>query len=351
MTACSAKEAEVWRSHLATAIQTQSKAVASQSSNVLPLHSSLTAEMKSIGLAFGKPGSFVRRMSVHRTATVGPTTDMNQVIIKNTQASKYIPTKNVETLQIIPRSQSVLTPSHVQTLTPRRTDRIKLEAQLADVWSPKLPFPGMTPRRTEQLRGSANHVMRKLSMASITSTFYSSKRHESNTSMTKLHREAEGLKLGSSSGRSSRRENAKPARLDLSEILPADFDLKDHPNKKRKNALRTLTMTMERPFSPLLGLGSEGMAMRRAQSVRDRRPIDINIAPCMTSTERFPGAEPHESLLVPRNRPPVQPENRSTPLADPNPGPVYTVQTENALRAPQQSEGSRSKHRLRKFFV
>lgn len=90
LTGCSIVEAQVWRDHLSSRIETQTQAVAQGLSNVFELHSPLLSEMRSIGKAFGKPGSFVKRMSVHRTATVGPTTDLNQVIIKNTQAVKEV---------------------------------------------------------------------------------------------------------------------------------------------------------------------------------------------------------------------------------------------------------------------
>lgn len=59
-------------------------------------------------------------------------------------------------------------------LAPARSERARLEAFLADVWSREiLPFPGMTTRaRSEHLvRTSASTVMRKLSVASITSSF------------------------------------------------------------------------------------------------------------------------------------------------------------------------------------
>lgn len=271
MTACSAVEAEVWRHNLAQVISVQTAAVASGRSHVIQLQSPLVHEMKSIGAAFGKPGSFVRRMSVHRSQTVGPTTDLNQVIIKNTQAIKdAIGNVAGGSSHVLPRSQSVATPSHVQTLAPRRNDRAKLETLLADVWSPPLPYPGMTMRRSEQLRGSANQVIRKLSMASITSTFYSSKRRGSHTNMTKLQKDADSSRM--TLGRENAQENMRPTRLPLSQLLPADFDLREQPSKqKRRNALRALTMTMERPFSPLLGSAAESSELKHSQSVREHR--------------------------------------------------------------------------------
>lgn len=321
ITACSIVESQVWREHLARRIETQTSAVAQGLSNVFELQSPLLSDMRSIGKAFGKPGSFVKRMSVHRTATVGPTTDLNQVIIKNTQAVKEAldtSSSNASASSLhIPRSQSVVTPSHVQTLAPRRADRARLEALLSDVWTKHLlPWPGMTIGRSEQIRGSANHVIRKFSMASITSNFSSSKRSASYTSIAgsrcgkedfpplPTHRHPPSSTSGSSStsnsninismskskypsSKSRHHTSMKPppARLPLSDLLPADFDLQDkfpsrHGGGKR-SALRAFTMTMERPFSPLLA--STGTAsgnrpcsvasLRRTQSVTSAVPV------------------------------------------------------------------------------
>lgn len=74
----------------------------------------------------------------------------------------------------INRSQSLLTTnSRTPVLAPSRGERVRLEALLADVWSREdLPFPGITNRsRSEHLvRSSATTVMRKLSVANITSS-------------------------------------------------------------------------------------------------------------------------------------------------------------------------------------
>jgi hypothetical protein len=297
LTGCSIVEAQVWRDHLSSRIETQTQAVAQGLSNVFELHSPLLSEMRSIGKAFGKPGSFVKRMSVHRTTTVGPTTDLNQVIIKNTQAVKEVldissSNSSASTLQI-PRSQSVATPSHVQTLAPRRADRGRLEALLNDVWTKHLlPYPGMTVGRSEQIRGSANHVMRKFSMASITSNFSSSKRSASNTSIAGSRSGKEDIpplprhphpSSSASSSSGSRYHSSKPrhgyakpqpARLPLADLLPADFELQDQfPSRGKRSAFRAFTMTMERPFSPLLAAAEDrptsSTGLRRTQSVRD----------------------------------------------------------------------------------
>ncbi|KAF2766170.1 Dbl homology domain-containing protein [Teratosphaeria nubilosa] len=276
-TACSAQEQDMWRQQLVGRIGAQTHAVASGATNIFELHSPIIVEMRSIGKAFGKPGTFVEQMSVHRTATVGPTTDLNQVVIKNTQAVKEaLDTTSTASLPI-GRSQTVATPSHVQTLAPRRADRVRLEALLSDVWTKEiLPYPGMAPRRTDPIRASANHVMRKFSMASIASNFSSSKRNASYTSVCSSMKDLV-LKEDvppQSKARSSDTRQRRPARQPLVDFhnapeafLPEDFDLRDSV-KHKKSALRTLTMTMERPFTPLLG-ENKPSGLRRTQSVRE----------------------------------------------------------------------------------
>ena len=299
MTACSAVEADVWRQQISKQIETQAQALSEGSSNVFELHSPLTAELRSVGKAFGKPGSFVRRMSVHRTATVGPTTDLNQVIIKNTQAAKEAIENSSHTSLQIPRSQSVATPSHVQTLAPRRADRVRLEGLLSDVWTKDLlPYPGMTPRRSDPLRAGANHVIRKFSMASITSNFSSSKRTASYTSISQSRGKEDmppPSKITKSMGSRENHRNAKPTRPPLVDFhnapeafLPTDFELQDPAAKRKKSALRTFTMTMERPFSPLLGNESKPSGLRRAQSVRDVGEVIRPPAPTVQLEEEKP---------------------------------------------------------------
>ena len=284
LTACSMVEAQAWRREMDDRIVEQGRAAADGLSNVFELQSPLVGEMRSVGKAFGKPGSFVRRMSVHRTATVGPTTDLNQVIIKNTRAVKEaLDNSSNSTLQI-PRSQSVVTPSHVQTLAPRRADRVRLESLLSDVWSKdQLPYPGMQPRLSDPIRASANHVIRKFSMASITSNFTSSKRSASYTSVAGAKKEdmpppkPRTLVRGAASyGKAS---CPPPRPVDFHNapeaFLPADFELKDSGAKRKRSALRAMTLTMERPFSPLIGNDPGPLGLKRAQSVKDAKIADL----------------------------------------------------------------------------
>jgi len=274
-TACSAPEQNVWRRRLTDRIAAQAQAVSEGETNIFELQSPIISEMRSIGKAFGKPGNFVEQMSssVHRTATVGPMTDLNQVVIKNTQAVKEALDNRSTASLPIGRSQTVATPSHVQTLAPRRADRVRIEALLSDVWTKdQLPYPGMAPRRTDDLRASANHVMRKFSMASIASNFSSSKRSASYTSVNQVFKEdmPPPTKAKRPEPRPCR-PSSRPPLVDFHNapeaFLPEDFELRDH-GKQKRSALRTLTLTMERPFSPLLG-ENKSAGLRRTQSVHD----------------------------------------------------------------------------------
>lgn len=316
MTACSTMEADVWRKQLGSKIETQTQAVAEGVSSAFELQSPLTSEMRSVGKAFGKPGSFVRRMSVHRAATVGPNTDLNQVIIKNTQAVKEAVDNASNTSLQIPRSQSVATPSHVQTLAPRRADRIRLESLLSDVWTRGLlPYPGMQPRLSDPIRAQANHVIRKFSMASITSNFSSSKRSASYTSISQSSRKEE--MPPPRKHKTLRRDPPGPSKSHRPPLvdfhnapeafLPADFELQVPAAKRKKSAFRTLTMTMERPFSPLLGNDAKNQSgsLHRAQSVQDvhQKPA-TPIPPTETMVEEKQPAQPIYSVVQERAKTP-----------------------------------------------
>lgn len=121
-----------------------------------------------------RSGTVARRISIHRATTIGPKSPLCQVVLKNTSALKD--SLNHSNLRLgIHRSQSLITTNvRLPVLAPARSERARLENLLADVWSRDiLPFPGITGRgRSEHLmRASASSVMRKLSVASITSSF------------------------------------------------------------------------------------------------------------------------------------------------------------------------------------
>ncbi|QDS70678.1 hypothetical protein FKW77_001305 [Venturia effusa] len=169
MSACSDEEEEQWKRQIRIRIDTETRDVVEGLASPFV---SVPLDLKSLGPAFEANGSFSRRKSIHRAATLGTKTNLHQVIIKNTHAQRPGNNDSDSSLPVL-RSQSHLSSGHVPTLAPRRAERIRLETVLSDVWSRDvLPYPGMMSRRPDNpIRASANSVMRKLSMASIASNF------------------------------------------------------------------------------------------------------------------------------------------------------------------------------------
>lgn len=171
MTACSPKEGQEWRGRL------EHSAASEDSRAADPMgFCALSLNIKSLGTVFGKPGTIARRISIHRATTVGPKSSLCQVVLRNTSLEKETGGPSSGSSKHGPqRSLSLLgPPNRVSLLTPSRSERARLEGLLSDVWTREvLPFPGMTVRgRGEHLvRSGASSMMRKLSVASIASTF------------------------------------------------------------------------------------------------------------------------------------------------------------------------------------
>lgn len=181
--ACSAREEEQWKSSLLKHSTKETQMQKEDQTTLPPLFFILSLDIQSLGYVFGLPGTLTYRISIQRAATVGPRTGACRVIIKNTHALK----DHCDSPSLAPnsmsRSQSLLSTNRVLILAPKRADRIRMEYALTDVWTRDLlPYPGMNPNRGEHLiRTSANSVMRKLSRASLTTSF--SKRSTSNASL------------------------------------------------------------------------------------------------------------------------------------------------------------------------
>lgn len=218
----------------------------------------------------------MRRLSIHRTATLGPHSEPNQVIIKHTEALKEQSNNSSTSSLPIPRSQSVTTPSHVPTLAPLRQERMKLEGMLADVWSKdSLPYPGMGLRRSEySFRDAKDDLMRKLSIASIASNF--SKRSIS-------HAVVNSVQGGSSKPAKPNKNRAEASRVKRAPLidfhnapgafLPEDFELQDPRSRPGKGLnLRTFTMTgYDRPRSPFFfGQENKDPELKRSKSVKQQ---------------------------------------------------------------------------------
>ncbi|KAF2638323.1 hypothetical protein P280DRAFT_404969 [Massarina eburnea CBS 473.64] len=256
LSACSSQEEEVWKKQLRQRIVCETHDFVEGQSTMQDMFSSLSLDIKSIGPVFGHADSLVRRMSVHRAATLGSKQNTTQVIIKNTQAQKSPEQPPTFAPNLVARSQSHLSANHIPTLAPRRGERLRLEAALEDVWTKDiLPYPGLGNRRMEnQIRASANSVMRKLSMASIASNF--SRRSPSFSSMSNARSEdsfgskVHKISQGNLRARSAAERRPAPAVVDFhnapAAFLPTDFELQDVRPSSRRRRLANRAVGTER---------------------------------------------------------------------------------------------------------
>jgi hypothetical protein len=256
LSACSSQEEETWKMQLRERIVCETQDFVEGQPNMQEMFSSLSLDIKSLGPVFGHADSLVRRMSVHRAATLGAKTNTSQVIIKNTQAQKLPDAPPAFSPNIVTRSHSLMSANHVSTLAPRRADRIRLEAILEDVWTKDvLPFPGMSSRRVEsQIRASANSMMRKLSMASIASNF--SRRSPSFSSMSNTRSEdsfgsrVHKMSHGNLQAKPTNDRRPAPAVVDFhtapAAFLPTDFEIKDVRPSSRRRRLANRAVGLER---------------------------------------------------------------------------------------------------------
>ena len=191
LSACSSQEEEQWRNHL---LDLSSKAGRTQP-NDEPLnlgHSILGPHLKSIGNVPGHPGTPTQGLSVQRAATVASRPNRVQVVIKNTYALKEGANPSVlQSARIARLRSSLSTNNRMPVLSPKRTDRVRIEQDMTKVWTKELlPFPGMT---VNAKRVSATSVIRKFSKISIASSF--SKRSVSHANIHKTNHEHCSRKL------------------------------------------------------------------------------------------------------------------------------------------------------------
>lgn len=287
--ACSSIETIAWRDQISGRIAVEAQHVAEGHGVPLDIHSPLVEDVRSIGNTYGKAGDFTGRMPVHRTATLGPKAEINQVIIRNTQAAKDS-FENPSTSSLpMPRSQSVTTPRNIPDLMARRNDRIHLEQVLADIWTRyALPYPGLGSRRAEyNFRASANSVIRKLSIASIASNISKRSMSYASISQSSIHEAKPPPKRPKPMSRStapcgSAMSQGRKPLVDFHNaplaFLPEDFELKDPTKKPSKfgGGLRALTMTMDRPRSPFFAAAENKVPeVKRAKSVRHETTNDM----------------------------------------------------------------------------
>ncbi|KAI9824694.1 MAG: hypothetical protein M1826_007272 [Phylliscum demangeonii] len=173
LSACSGREEDAWTSALLHRSLAESHAGDDMPAKAPNLLSLLALDIKAIGLSFGQPGTLAQRISIQRASTVSAKPAATQVVIKNTHAFKDGPDSHALPSAAVNRSQSLLSTARVPVLAARRADRIRLENALAELWTrDAIPYPGMGARRGEYfIKASASSVMRKLSIASIASTF------------------------------------------------------------------------------------------------------------------------------------------------------------------------------------
>ncbi|RMZ87530.1 hypothetical protein DV736_g5238, partial [Chaetothyriales sp. CBS 134916] len=169
LSACSATEEEQWTKGLRGELDTNLKA---ESQTVNPT-TTLTLELKSVGAIYSHQGTLARRLSIQRAATVGNRVSICQVIVRNTNSPEELHDFRPPWTSAINRSQSHLSANRIVVLAPKRSERVRLEASLSDIWTKdKLPYPGMLASRGGQIiRASAGSLVRKLSFASIHAPF------------------------------------------------------------------------------------------------------------------------------------------------------------------------------------
>lgn len=264
-------EEEQWRKHLHQRNVMEDLDSTPSTRNSYDICESLTLDLKPLGTVYGQATTLARRISIHRAATLVAKSHMHQVIIKHTESAEYSTYSSSTSSLPLARSKSIASAGHIPVLAPRRSERIHLEATLSEVWTHELlPYPGM--KSDNPFKASANHMMRKLSMASLsssfskrTSTFISNSRPPRPDSRSRPRTPIE-FAMDISRRRSSRsplKQSAKPVQTSKpasvnsypsgpavnfhenpDKFLPPDFELKDprliKPPRK-KLTVRTMT--------------------------------------------------------------------------------------------------------------
>lgn len=132
-------------------------------------------DLRSVGVVFTSQKSLSRESSVQRATTVIGRSNISHVIIRNTHNTHdpQEPRDTAWSSSPINRSQSHMNTKRIPVLEPKRSERIRLENSISDIWTrERLPFPGMIGSRGGQIiRASAGSLARKLSLASIHTPF------------------------------------------------------------------------------------------------------------------------------------------------------------------------------------
>ncbi|EXJ92670.1 hypothetical protein A1O3_01222 [Capronia epimyces CBS 606.96] len=170
LSACSAAEEEVWKDGM----QGKGSGVRRTQELSTDTPSCIGLDLKSTGTVYGPQSSTLsRHPSVQRAATVGNRSNICQVIVRNTHNLHDLHEFRQAPSSSMNRSQSHMASNRIVVLSPKRSERARLESALSDVWTKdKLAFPGMIGSRGGQIiRASAGTLVRKLSLASIHAPF------------------------------------------------------------------------------------------------------------------------------------------------------------------------------------
>ena len=261
MTACSASEEEAWRNSVQARIRAETKEPSNDQQCLWDELRLLTLNIRPVAPAFDQRLDSSKQKSIQRAATVGSSTNISRVMIKNTQSQRGLADEQSAKTLAIGRSQSVFPTKHIPTLVPRRIDRVRLEMALSDIWTRDVvPYPGMLSRRSEtSIRASANLMMRKLSMASITSGF--TKRSTSFTSLNSSHRSNGTYPVASKASDSALHKTQRPLGMRRSTapvdfhnapkaFLPEDFDIQQANAASKRRRVLGRSIVDSQTFEP-----------------------------------------------------------------------------------------------------
>ncbi|EXJ91089.1 hypothetical protein A1O1_04196 [Capronia coronata CBS 617.96] len=238
LSACSAAEEEVWKAGM----EGKAPGVKRTKALLTGIPSSIGLDLRSTGSVYGpQASSLSRHPSVQRAATVGNRANISQVIIRNTHNLHDFHDFRQPSSSSMNRSQSHMSSNRIVVLSPKRSERARLESALGDVWTKdKIAFPGMVGSRGGQIiRASAGTLVRKLSLASIHAPF---SRRSGSLSLTS-RKSFDGLP----ESRRARIKHSAP----VFEVRKESFD-ELTPARKRSHDLPELD-TMDSVISRMIG--------------------------------------------------------------------------------------------------
>ncbi|KAK5442036.1 hypothetical protein LTS15_011083 [Exophiala xenobiotica] len=268
LSACSSAEEQAWKNGM----QSKESLTRRTEERLVELPSCVGLELRSIGMVYGQQiNTLTRHPSVQRAATVGNRANVCQVIIRNTHNAQDLHEFRQPTPAAINRSQSHMTSNRIVVLSPKRSERVRLEASLSDIWTKdRLPYPGMIGSRGGQIiRASAGSLVRKLSLASIHAPF--SRRSGSLSLASRKSYEA-----FSEAGRSSSKQSAP-----IFEVRKDSFDESTAARKKSHDVPEL--DTMDNVVTRMIGSGTRRISFAHGDNSlsskmsKTKRPIQESV--------------------------------------------------------------------------